>query len=621
MNILKIACALLTMAASSSYAAEQFVPPTDSSQSIKFWKAHTILPSEDAGVEKAHRIFRTLLGAWDRSRVEPGLSVVRSSAGPWAASLADGNILLSRDAIDSCEKFGRARATHLLAFVLAHEMAHQRASDLWHQQFFRLVGSAAPKARGMMLRGLKIGSEQLNELEQREARADHNGLVTMASVGYDPFQIVDQKDFFTAWVENLWGKSCADATLRSAARQACEKAQVRALRTRTQLGAIASQATLYELGIQAFIADDMKTARSYFKAYGRDYPGRAVYSSLGLTYLREALVLQTQLHAEGLLPVADFYYPLLLDAAPRETLPSIETGKRGTLDTIVARRHQLLQAAIGYFERALHLEPDHPGPYYLQGLAHVIDGNTFMARGILQGQFQPRFQSDPAIDLLLAITRVLENDIEAADVEFAQLLARLQRPGREQSLLPQTLLRFSSYHNAAALARLKGDDNRAQAIWKQLAASAKSSGDGTLFRLALANTGSRIQLRKTLKSHPLLRGLRLGDKYVDTPTLDEVGQILWLDGEHYALKRGNDGSRFVVNRDGRIVRAWQEAGSASTLGGIRIGDAHDRPLKSLGPPNREYYLQRGSYLAYDSYGIALHLVAQEVVGWFLYDPG
>jgi hypothetical protein len=51
---------------------------------------------------------------------------------------------------------------------------------------------------------------------------------------------------------------------------------------------------------------------------------------------------------------------------------------------------------------------------------------------------------------------------------------------------------------------------------------------------------------------------------------------------------------------------------------IRIGEAADRPLKTLGIPDRRLQLTSGEYIAYDRYGLALKLDENRVQGWFLY---
>ncbi len=317
-------CAVLLSIAISCHNAvyaenlsTSLVPPTDPTQSITYWKKYT-LEKDDELVQLSQQVFTVLLRAWDQSRIEPGLYVVESDSGAWAASLADGNILLSKKAIETCFSFGRQRGEHLLAFVLAHELAHQRADDLWHQRFFRMIGAQSLESQKTMMSGLELDTGLLNQLEQKEAQADHDGLVLMSSVGFDAYQIINDKDFFTLWVENIWQQNCAGNQTQKENYNACKQAQVRALRTQVQLETVAAQAMLYELGVQAFVAGNYPQAREYFSIYGRDYPGRAIISAIGLSYFAQAQVMQQQL--ANLQPGADsrqqvnFYYPMILDA-------------------------------------------------------------------------------------------------------------------------------------------------------------------------------------------------------------------------------------------------------------------------------------------------------------------
>ena len=294
------ACAVLayvTMLANNTAYAENsstLVPPTDPKQSITYWKKY-ILDDERDLVQQSQQIFSVLLRAWDQSRIEPGLYVVESDAGAWAASLADGNILLSKQAIETCYSFGGQRGEHLLAFVLAHELAHQRSDDLWHQRFFRMLVSQSAESQKTMIAGLDLNSELITQLEQKEAQADHDGLVLMSSVGFDAHQVVNDKDFFTLWVENIWQQNCADNTIHNSHYDACKQAQARALRTQTQLETVATQSMLYDLGVEKFVAGDYLQAREYFSIYGRDYPGRAIISAIGLSYFAQAQDIQKQL--------------------------------------------------------------------------------------------------------------------------------------------------------------------------------------------------------------------------------------------------------------------------------------------------------------------------------------
>ncbi|MFT5656876.1 MAG: hypothetical protein ACI9KN_000145 [Gammaproteobacteria bacterium] len=153
----------------SSLAATDsaLLPPDDPRQSITYWKAHAISALDDEDVVLAERVFSQLLRGWDNSRVEPGLFVVRSEGAAWAASLADGNILLSREAIRTCLDFGQQRGEHLLAFVLAHELAHQRSDDLWHQRFFRSMRNQGKQQQDIMLDGQPLNDAKIANIEQK----------------------------------------------------------------------------------------------------------------------------------------------------------------------------------------------------------------------------------------------------------------------------------------------------------------------------------------------------------------------------------------------------------------------------------------------------------------------
>ena len=617
-----IFCLLTTCWALLGYAqsvhAQSVVPPADHTQSIVYWQPFVIAPSQDSRVAEAQRIFSVLLRAWDITRLEPALHVVASSEGPWAASLADGNILLSRAAIDACFQFGRTRAPHLLAFVLAHELAHQRADDLWHLKFFRLAGGQTSSLQARLVEGLELNDSLVKDIGKREARADHDGLVLMSSVGFDPYQIIDDKDFFTAWVESVWGGSCASA---SPDRGACRDAQTRALRTRVQLAEVASQATLYDLGVQALVAGKHAAARRLFTTYGREYPSRAVLTSLGTSYLAEATQAYRELLAAGRLQGADFYYPLLLDSRP-QARPQAVAGVRGSPDRQVPQRIRDLTAeANRYYDRALRLDPGHRTTYLLLAVSHLIEGNPYLVRGVVQGRYIPRFGQDAGAALLLAMTYALEGDPATAERKLTELLGNLDSL---PSALPRSLLVYTAYHNAAALAQLRGDDQHARELWKQLAERTAGGEGGLLFRLAVARLTTQPV---TAPSRPqqslwLVAGARPGERLAGShfeKTTFKRGEI-WINGTPMRVYRSAAGARLVVDDAGVVRHAWQVKTGGQLPAGVAIGDTADRALKTLGIPTRHLHLLSGEYLAYDRLGLAVHLVGDTIDGWFLYEP-
>ncbi len=623
--------ASLALTGLSNGWAKPLAPPNDPTQSVTYWKPYTIAAEKDPLVARTQSVFSVLLRAWDSSRLEPTLYVVDSVAGPWAASLADGNILLSRAAIEACMKFGKERAEHLLAFVLAHELAHQRSDDLWHQRFFRLIGNQAPDVKRKMLRGLKADSKLWSNVAQKEVQADHDSLIMMSSVGYDPYQILDKKDFFTAWVENIWQSSCKVRSLDPVVKHACKQAQSRALRARAQLTTVATQSVLYKMGVQAFIASDYKQARRYFTAYGRDYPNRAVLSALGLSHFAEALGIHRQLLQNRGLKQPAFYYPLLLDATATVSSPSsepLDPLKRSAMQSIIRQQqknmHESVERSIDYFEKAIRLEPNYPKSYLLVAFSYLLEGNTFMARGIIQGKYIPKFGRDVASDLVLAMTSAIEGRKTKTARAFKQIIHRLKRPlpdDHPAPTIPADLLVYSAYYNSAAYASYLEKPAKAKSLWEQLATQAKSTGNSLLFRLALGHVIASSPQTHSITTAPNIDGLRLGDKLLTASSNGQARQIneLWIEGEQYKVYRLHNGSRYVIGPDRKIISAWQDSGPVNLNGNIAFGDSADRSLKSLGIPARRLHMMSGEYLAYDDYGVAVHIVHNKVAGWFLYN--
>lgn len=595
------------------------VPPDDPRQSITFWKSHAISATTDEDVKLAEAVFSRLLQAWDHSRVEPGLYVVRSDGGAWAASLADGNILLSWEAIAASLKFGRQRGEHLLAFVLAHELAHQRSDDLWHQRFFRSLRNQDQTSRQLLLNGLPLKPDTIADIEQKEVQADHDGLIMMSVVGFDPWQVIADKDFFTDWVESIWQQTCnLDATQEFMA--ACQQARSRALRTRSQLDTVVSQSSLYDLGIQAMVARRYERARHYFTLFGREYPNRNVMSAIGISYLSEALVFRQQLTELDPAGQIDFYLPLMLDASANvperiEIQSQKRAGDQAQAEILQQKMTARLQASAQFLQKAMQLDQQHRSSYLSLAMVHIIGNNPYLVRGVLQGRYIPLFGQDDSVSLLLAMVNMLEGEFDLAETSLKSLLSKTKYT---QEAIPPDLLRYSAAFNLAQLYEYRGQSDKKKALWHSLAKKEKSSGNAILFRLALNNLEVGPDSGKlAIKKAPAIKGVRLGDRKPRDDSPHQVSE-LWIEGEQYHVYSYVDGARYISANNGRVVSASQVGGEASIDGSIEIGSNADRPMKTLGLPDRRLHLSSGEYLAYDDYRLALRIIDNRVRGWFLY---
>lgn len=610
----KILILILLLSFTAQAEQQKILPAEQSAQFISYWKSHVVTSLQDERVVLAEKVYDRLLRAWDSSRLEPGLFVVDSESGPWAASLVDGNILLSLQALQIISSFGEQRAEHLLAFVLAHELAHQRSDDLWQHRFFNVDQEQQDAL------DLQLDKRALADMQQKEERADYDGLILMSSVGFNPYQVIGKKDFFTEWVENIWLKPC-DHQQDPALSEACHQAKSRALRTHSQLDLVASQSSLYDLGIQALVANDYHRARYYFTQYGRDFPNRAVMSALGLSLLTEAIQIRKNLIQQGLIKSPDFFYPLILDASAGTPSDDNNSLKRATVDKWVIKQQakisNLAEQAVTYFDKAIRLQPGHKNSYLSLASAYLLSDNNFMARGVIQGRYIPRFGTDQVSDMLLAMTSAVEGKTQQA-IKSLHKLVQLKQSDGSDSQDHSDLFRYSVVYNLASLLNFNGKNNEAIQHWKAFAKSAQSTGNAYLFRLALAQLQTGDGTRKlVLKQSPTVNGLRLGNKKTRDDSAHSINE-LWIEGEQFHVYNYFHGAQFITGSDGKIIRAKQQAGS-ETLGNIlKIGDDASRPIKALGLPDRRFNLVAGEYLAYDQYRLALHIDGEEVKGWFLY---
>lgn len=491
--------------------------------------------------------------------------------------------------------------------------------------------------RSQIAKGLHLNEEMLDDMEAQEAQADHEGLLMMASVGYDPYQILDEKDFFTAWIENIWQAACPSEEANGAIISACNEAHNRALRAKAQLAAVATQTTLYTMGVQAFVAGHYQKARHYFSVYGRSYTNRAVLTAIGLTHFSQALSIHQRLLERQSPAVPDFYYPVLLDANPLTSAGAGNplTAKRSDAEARLARDRQELQAnldrSISLFEKAMRLEPNHPSTYLVLANTYLLSGNTFMVKGIVQGKYIPKFGNDPGSALILAMTTAMEGDHKAAQLAFERVIEGLQT-STQTSAFPEDLLTYTAFHNSAALATHMGQEARARALWTSLAQQAKTSGNGLLLRLSLNQLNIDPPAAKPLSGAPTVAGVRIGDRFAEPAEASAAYQsdALWIEGEPFRVLRHTSGSRFVVGPDQGVVSAWQDSGQRPgdrTLAGrvsigdgrVSIGDPANRPMKAMGIPDRCLHMMAGEYWAYDAYGLAMHIQNNKIAGWFLYD--
>ena len=600
-------------ALSYSIQAKNVAIPDDPRQSLAYWKTHVVDVDQDERVKHVHDVFSVLLRTWDGPQLAPHLYIVESTGGPWAASLADGNILMSRAAVELCFRAGPEKASHLLAFILGHELAHQKADDLWHQKFLRLAGRQTPETERLMLRGLALDEKVIRDMENREAQTDHDGLVMMASVGYDPFAVIDDHDFFSRWVEHIWKTSCRLKGNGKAIEKACQRAATRAVRTRAQLKEAAVQSLLFDLGIQSYIAGQFERARYYFVRYGKRYPSRSVYTNIGITYLAQAIAIEQKLaktDAKRLL----FYYPLALESQPFPGAQRAGGTRGGEYKRLQELKQAYIDEAVKSFNQAIRLDPQYRLNYIYLAMGYLLVDNTFMVRGVLQGQYEPRFKQDTLMQLLLHMTAAREGQVDTAEQALSKM--RDAEQVLRDEVLEKALIDYAIHYNYTVLLEANNKRDEIEAVWQRFAKQVQQEGRSEIFRLALAQLNvmnprpAQLNLDRDL--------FKLGSVLSEDDIGNNEVTELWLDGEVFRVVRKEQGLKLFLNRENNVISVWQDKADSASISGLSVGDERDRPFKLLGMPSRHIHFVDGEYLAYDELNFAIRLMNNRVAGWFHY---
>ena len=139
-----------------------------SREQIEYWRTgyQELKPTDDPRAAKAHMIFQKIVQvAGRRAGMQPRLFIIARD--PWdialPIALPNGWIILSKGALDICYQDPK-RGDDRLAFILAHEVAHQLKDDFWHIRFFQAL--EATKARS------PVSQELLEEMRRMASAPD-----------------------------------------------------------------------------------------------------------------------------------------------------------------------------------------------------------------------------------------------------------------------------------------------------------------------------------------------------------------------------------------------------------------------------------------------------------------
>ncbi len=588
---------------------------------IDFWRNNYVelTAVDDPRVERAHDIFDRVLHAAGRTLgVVPRLFILKRNPSGIALPIAipDGWVIISKGTLDICYRdsvYGDDR----LAFVLAHELAHQIKGDFWHMQFFQALeasksrdGQPHKTLRGIDLKTLKEidrGLRKTDDIWAKELQADEHGIVYAAMAGFRTHAILagdGRVNFFQEWVDALNPEQVGAAYQGKS--HPAPKQRVTAVKAR--LHQVVNKTDAFEVGLHFYQAGDYTRAIRAFEKFLEYFPSREVYLNLAASHHQLALQLgQLGQPADRALP---FKLSLSVDPNTRASGITLRGAKNHGAQGPQARFQAHMDKAIGFYEMAKSLDPAYALSYNNLGCAYIVKGKAeaFKAIATLQDALQLS-PDDPEVlnNLGVAFFKANLSDLAKSHLHKASMLA----PRYEAPLFNLGRISYEERQRDEARrhwrAYLRLDD---VSPWAKLV----QEHDTTL------RTGAR---RKAALKQPDERV-----KGVSVATFEDEIPVTWgrprrirrllLEEEPLTVRHYPQGI-MTFAQDEEIVMIFAEPryrGKSSR--GVVVGSGRAEVIDRYRTPSRILKMTQGETWVYDKMGISFQLRQGRVVSWLLF---
>ena len=245
----------------------------------------------DTLAARAEMIFQRVSMASDKTgKCIPRLLIIKGGGRPWVTSIRDGSVILTHGALRVCYKgVSKENGDSRLAFVLGHELAHLSKDEYWHAfAFADLDGKEISKELEDQLEEIRDISRDKSVADEmfkeKELQADSYGMISMASAGYDPGAIIDNDNinFFEDWIAQ---------TKRNITYEDSQHpdTKVRAEFLRLRLDDVVKLLDCFTFGVTLYQIGRYEDAILLFDTFREQFPGREVFSNLGLSYYQIAI--------------------------------------------------------------------------------------------------------------------------------------------------------------------------------------------------------------------------------------------------------------------------------------------------------------------------------------------
>ncbi len=569
---------------------------------LDFWRANyaELSPDDDERAKTAHEIFTSVLrAAGKRPGILPRLYIIKSDKTniPPAFAIPDGGIIISKRVLDLCyqdPEWGDDR----LAFVLAHEIAHQLKEDFWHMKFFQAVELSKEGAdtENRLLEEVRAIAGQTDKVLAKELQADEYGIVYTSMAGFDTDKIISEDNRVNFF--EYFFKSMDPAQIRGFQKDPSHPTPAqRAQTVKTRLKQVLDKVELFDIGLLFYQTGDYEKAILFFEEFLRFFPGREVYHNLAAGHHQLALKYYGKWKEEG------FPFRLSLAADSETRAKKIALIKRGSKDQMLFDEH--IGKALEYYKTAVSLDPSYALSYNNSGCALIVMGEPYEAIANLKKAVKLKPDFKEALNNLGVAFFYGENPAKAGeyfnsaaelDPRYAAPIYNLGRAALEANSKEQMKKYWTAY--------LELDSESGWAVSVQKALSLKEDKKET-------------DLKQTEEA---VMGLSIGDYDDEIPP--DWGEPLAV--KTHSLKE--EPFRVAEFKNGAITLSQEEeiqlihvrkAGVKSSRG-IGVGHSKEEVQKEYGRPERLMDMTFGQSFVYLSKGIAFQLKKERVVSWVLF---
>ncbi len=313
--------------------------------------------------ERTMEVFRRVVASADRRKgVEPRLHIIEYDGLPWAQSLEDGSIILTRRAVEFCLKEkDRSLADARLAFVIGHELSHQFNGDFWPYRFISTTGDNPE------FTGIREFAHSPETLKAMELRADQYGIIYASIAGFRTDAIVSaDTNFFSQWARAV------DPTLMNLSADHPTVIQ-RTMAVRERLREVRRKLSLFHTGVIAYGLGWYESAAALFREFLKYYPSREVYHNIGTTYLKRAIRAYREWKGTEGIP-----FHLSIELEPYTGATSIEVALSTPRDARTRYRENI-DRAIEYLKKATESDPYYWRARNNLGTAYILEGRLYSA--------------------------------------------------------------------------------------------------------------------------------------------------------------------------------------------------------------------------------------------------